>query len=147
MAHDHTEHSHSHVGHSHAGHNHAPADFGRAFAIGVALNLGFVAAEAGFGVWAHSLALLADAGHNLSDVFGLLLAWGASALVRRKPTERHTYGLRRTSILAALFNAIILLIAVGAIAWAAIGRFNNPAPVAGETVIWVALVGIAINAG
>ena len=94
---------------------------------------------------AQSLALLADAGHKLSDVLGLLLAWGASALARRPPTQRRTYGLRRSSILAALFNAIFLLVSVGAIAWEAIRRFNQPADVAGKTVIWVALVGIAIN--
>jgi len=96
-------------------------------------------------VLAQSLALLADAGHKLSDVLGLLLAWGASALARRPPTQRRTYGLRRSSILAALFNAIFLLVSVGAIAWEAIRRFNQPADVAGKTVIWVALVGIAIN--
>lgn len=140
--HDHSPHEHSHGG---LGHSHAPANFGRAFAIGVALNIAFVVVEAGFGGWAHSLALLADAGHNLSDVFGLLLAWGAIALARRRPTERRTYGLRSSSILAALFNAIFLLVAVGAIAWAAIGRLFNPAPIGEETVIWVALVGIIIN--
>lgn len=145
MAHDHNEHGHEGHAHGGLGHSHAPTNFGRAFAIGIALNIGFVAVEAVFGVLAHSLALLADAGHNLSDVFGLLLAWGASALVRRRPTERRTYGLRRSSILAALFNALFLLVAVGAIAWEAVHRFNAPAPVAGKTVIWVALVGIAIN--
>lgn len=146
MPHEHHDHHH---GHSHGGlgHSHAPANFGRAFAIGVALNVGFVIVEAGFGAFANSLALLADAGHNLSDVFGLLLAWGAFALANRRPTERRTYGFRRSSILAALFNAIFLLIAVGAIAWAAIGRFSNPAPVGGETVVWVALAGIIINGG
>lgn len=139
-------HGHHHHDHSHGlGHSHAPANFGRAFAIGVTLNAGFVVAEAVFGGLAHSLALLADAGHNLSDVFGLLLAWGAIALARRRPTERRTYGMRRSSILAALFNAIFLLVAVGAIAWAAIGRLLNPAPVGEETVIWVALTGIIIN--
>lgn len=141
MSHEHCDHGHSHS----LGHNHAPTNFGRAFAVGIVLNIGFVVVEAGFGAYAHSLALMADAGHNLSDVFGLLLAWGAFALANRRPTERRTYGLRRSSILAALFNAIFLLIAVGAIAWAAIGRFSNPAPVGGETVIWVALVGIVIN--
>jgi len=145
MSHEHCDHDHHH-GHSHGlGHSHAPTNFGRAFAIGIALNVGFVIVEAAFGGVAHSLALLADAGHNLSDVFGLLLAWGAFALSARRPTERHTYGLRRSSILAALFNAIILLIAVGAIAWAAVGRLANPSPVGGETVIWVALIGIFIN--
>lgn len=127
------------------GHRHAPANFGRAFAVGVALNTGFVVMEAAYGLAAHSLALLADAGHNLSDVLGLLLAWGAAALSRRGPTPRRTYGLRRSSILAALFNALLLLVAVGGIAWEAIGRLRDPAPVVGGTVIWVALVGIGVN--
>ncbi len=139
MAHDH---GHTHGGH---GHSHAPASFGRAFAIGIALNAGFIVVEATFGILAHSLALVADAGHNLSDVLGLVLAWGASVLVRRRPTARRTYGLRRSSILAALFNAVFLLVAIGAIAWEALGRFRHPEPVAGGTVIWVALVGIAVN--
>ena len=149
--HDHSqEHHHDHgdePGHSHGGlgHAHAPASFNKAFAIGTALNLAFVVVEAVFGITSHSLALLADAGHNLSDVFGLLLAWGASALVKSVPTQRHTYGLRSSTILAALFNAILLLVAVGAIGWEAIQRFQKPAPVAGTTVMWVALVGIIIN--
>jgi cobalt-zinc-cadmium efflux system protein len=127
-------------------HSHAPANFGRAFAIGAALNLSFIAVETVWGVRAHSLALLADAGHNLSDVLGLLLAWGAGSLARRAPSERRTYGLRRSSTLAAL-NALLLLIAVGGIAWEAVGRFSHPSPVAGRTVIWVAAVGIAVNGG
>ncbi len=135
-------HDHAHGG---AGHSHAPKNFGKAFAIGVALNLGFVVVELVFGLRAHSLALVADAGHNLSDVLGLLLAWGASALARTAPTQRRTYGLRGSSILAALFNAIFLLVSVGAIAWEAIRRFNQPAEVGGNIVISVALVGIAIN--
>src|SRR5690242_9773174 len=126
-------------------HQHGPATYNRAFAIGIALNLGFVAAEAFYGYLAHSLALVADAGHNLSDVLGLLLAWGASILAQRQPTQRRTYGLRRSSILAALINAVVLLIAVGGIAWEAIRRLSDPNPVAGGTVIWVAVVGIAIN--
>ncbi len=134
------------MAHEHApGHSHAPADYGRAFAIGIALNSGFVVVEATFGILSHSLALVADAGHNLSDVLGLFLAWGASILVRRRPTARRTYGLRRSSILAALLNAVFLLVAIGAIAWEAVGRFAHPQPVAGGTVIWVALVGIAVN--
>ncbi|HEX5502947.1 MAG TPA: cation diffusion facilitator family transporter [Thermomicrobiales bacterium] len=141
MAHQHHGHHH---GHEH-GHSHAPANFGRAFAIGAALNLGFVAAEAVFGLLAGSLALVADAGHNLGDVLGLLLAWGATLLMRRRPTPRRTYGLRRSTILAALANAVILLVAVGAIAWEAILRLLHPAPVAERTVIVVALVGIAVN--
>ena len=130
--------------HSH-GHNHGQANYNRAFVIGIALNSGFVILETLYGFLAHSLALLADAGHNLSDVLGLLLALGASILARRPATQRHTYGLRRSSILAALFNAIFLLIAVGGIAWEAVQRFSNPSPVAGGTVIGVAAVGIVIN--
>lgn len=129
-----------------AGHVHAPATFGSAFAIGITLNLGFVIVEVVYGIFAHSLALVADAGHNLGDVLGLLLAWGATFLARTAPTERRTYGLRSSSILAALFNAIFLLIAVGAIAWEAIRRFGNPTAVEPGTVIWVAVVGIGINA-
>jgi cobalt-zinc-cadmium efflux system protein len=135
------------AGHSHAagGHTHAPASFGSAFAIGITLNLGFVIIEVVYGVFAHSLALVADAGHNMGDVLGLLLAWGATFLARTAPTERRTYGLRSSSILAALFNAIFLLITVGAIAWEAIRRFGDPTVVEGKTVIWVAIVGIVIN--
>ena len=119
--------------------------FTNAFAVGVALNDGYVFFEAIFGILGHSLALLADAGHNLSDVLGLLLAWGASAMAKSIPTKRRTYGLRGTSILAALFNAIFLLVSVGAIAWEAVRRFNAPADVAATTVIWVSLLGIGIN--
>ena len=131
--------------HSHDDHSHAPANFNKAFVIGIALNAGYVVFEAFFGLLGHSLALVADAGHNLSDVLGLLLAWGASAMAKTLPTKRKTYGLRGTSILAALFNAIFLLVSVGAIAWEALRRFNNPAEVAARTVIWVSLLGIAIN--
>lgn len=129
----------------HEGHDHAPKNFAAAFAIGTTLNFGFVVVEVVFGLYAHSLALVADAGHNMGDVLGLLLAWGASILARSAPTARRTYGLRSSSILAALFNAIFLLISVGAIAWEAIRRFNDPTEVAGWTVIWVSAVGIAIN--
>ena len=142
MAHAHS-HDHHH-GHDH-GHSHVPKDFDRAFAIGVALNVGFVLIEVVFGLLSNSLALLADAGHNFSDVLALLLAWGASVLVRKLPTQRHTYGLRRTSVLAALTNALILLVAVGAIAWEAILRFGHPESVESGTVIFVATVGILIN--
>ena len=144
---------HAHAGHAHdasgrgGSHHHAPANFDRAFAIGVGLNLAFVVAEAIFGLRAHSLALLADAGHNLSDVLGLALAWAASVLARREPTPRFTYGLRRFSILAAVANAGMLLIAVGAIAIEAIQRFRHPEPVASATVMIVAAIGIVINAG
>ena len=129
------------------GHTHAPANYGRAFAIGVALNLAFVILEAIYGRLSHSLALVADAGHNLSDVLGLVLAWGAMMLARRRPTPERTYGFRRSSILAALINAAVLLISVGAIAWEAVGRVSSPHPVAETTVIWVASIGILINAG
>lgn len=127
------------------GHSHAPANYNMAFAAGIALNTVFIVAEVVYGLRAHSLALVADAGHNLSDVLGLLLAWGAVALSRRLPTKRYTYGLRRSSILAALFNAMLLLIAVGGIAWEAVLRFAHPQPVVGGTVIVVAGIGIAIN--
>lgn len=126
-------------------HQHAPADFGRAFAVGIALNLGFVAVEAGFGVWSHSVALLADAGHNLSDVLGLVVAWAAAELSKRAPSRRFTYGLRGSSILAALFNAVFLLLAAGAIAWEAVHRLLDPAPVASGTVMAVAAAGIVVN--
>jgi cobalt-zinc-cadmium efflux system protein len=145
--HSHSGHNHTH-GHGHAhSHAHGPAaqDFSRAFAIGVALNIGFVVVEAAYGFLANSLALLADAGHNLSDVLGLLLAWGAAALVKRRPTARHTYGLKRSSILASLANAILLLVAVGMIVWEAVHRLGQPQPVAETTVLWVAAVGIVIN--
>ena len=127
------------------GHSHAPASFGTAFAVGITLNLGFVILEAAYGIFAHSLALIADAGHNLGDVLSLLLAWGASYLARTAPTERRTYGLRSSSILAALFNAIFLLITVGAIAWEAVRRFGDPTTVEARTVIWIAMIGIVIN--
>ena len=150
MAHTHSAHDDSH-GHDHGravhghGHAHATADFGRAFAIGIALNIGFVGVETVYGVLANSMALLADAGHNLSDVLGLVVAWVAAALAKRPPGGRYTYGLRGSSILAALFNAVFLLVAVGAIAWEAIRRFSDPGPVAGTTVMAVAGVGILIN--
>jgi len=126
-------------------HRHAPVDFGPAFAIGAALNLTFVAVEASYGVLANSLALLADAGHNLGDVLGLLLAWGATHLVKRAPTRERTYGYKRSSIAAALGNAIILLITVGAIALEAIRRLAAPEESASDTVIVVAAIGILVN--
>ncbi len=129
-------------GHSHG---HAPASFGRAFLIGITLNLGFVVIEAIYGLLSHSLSLVADAGHNLSDVLGLALAWGASILVRRLPTQRRTYGLRRSSILVSLFNAVVLLVSIGIIAWEAVLRLLHPQPVASGIVMAVAAVGIAVN--
>ena len=127
-------------------HGHAPANFGAAFAIGVALNFGFVVVEVIYGLFANSVALLADAGHNLGDVLGLGVSWLASELVKRAPTARFTYGLRGSSILAALFNAVILLVTVGGISWEAIKRLGAPAPVAGMTIMIVAAVGIVVNA-
>jgi cobalt-zinc-cadmium efflux system protein len=150
-AHDHGAHSHGHShGHSHAPghvHHHAPASFDRAFAIGVSLNVAFVIAEVVIGIRQHSLALTADAGHNLGDVLGLVLAWAGVVLARRGPTPRRTYGLRRFSILAAIGNAGILLIAVGAIVVEAIDRLQHPEPVAGGVVSVVAAMGIVINLG
>ena len=143
--HDHHAHDHAHGHHGHA-HVHAPANFGKAFAIGIALNFGFVAVEAIYGFLSNSVALLADAGHNLGDVLGLGVAWLASELVKRAPTDRFTYGLRGSSILAALFNAVFLLVTVGAISWEAIRRLGSPEPVAGKTIMVVAAIGIVINA-
>jgi cobalt-zinc-cadmium efflux system protein len=133
--------------HHHHDHTHAPTNHNRAFVIGVTLNVAFVIIEAGYGFAVNSLALLADAGHNLSDVLGLLLAWGASFLASRPPTKRYTYGLRRSSILAALFNAILLLVAMGGIAWEAVRSFTHENHVPGITIIIVALIGVAINTG
>ena len=134
-------------------HSHQPARdpgasrFDRAFAIGVALNTGFVLVEWIFGVLANSLALIADASHNLGDVLSLLLAWGAAALARRPPAARFTYGLRSTTILAALTNAALLLVITGGIAWEAVIRFRSPASVDAAVVVWVAALGIAVNTG
>ena len=133
------------AGHEHA-HQHGPSDHGRAFAIGVSLNVALVVAQAVYGVLANSVALLADASHNLSDVLGLLLAWGATILAKRLPSQRFTYGLRSSSILAALANGAFLLLATGGIAREAITRFTHPQPVAGTTVIVVAAIGIVVNA-
>jgi cobalt-zinc-cadmium efflux system protein len=141
----HAHHHHGHGADYGPSHDPAPADFSRAFAIGIALNLTFVVVEAVFGIYGHSVALLSDAGHNLGDVLGLAVAWGATVLSRRPPTPRYTYGLGGTSILAALLNALFLLIAVGAISWEAVQRLMNPAPVAGGIVMIVAAIGIAVN--
>ncbi|MFL5252977.1 MAG: cation diffusion facilitator family transporter [Rhodopila sp.] len=147
-------HDHHHDGHDrghHHGigghHHHAPASFGRAFAIGIALNVTYVVLEAIFGLKADSLALLSDAGHNLSDVLGLLLAWGGAWLAGRGPTPRRTYGYKRGPVLASLANAVILLVAIGAIGLEAIRRLIEPAPVATGTILWVAVVGVIVNAG
>jgi len=146
VSHDHGHEHHGHGGGGHS-HSHAPADFGRAFVIGILLNTGFIVLEVIFGLLSDSLALLADAGHNLSDVFGLVLAWVASLLAKRVATSRRTYGWKRSTVLAALFNALLLLIGVGAIAWEAIQRFGQPPAVSGITVAWVAALGIAVNGG
>ena len=140
MSHDHGGHPHDHSAHAHA-----PASFGTAFAIGIALNLGFVVIEAVYGLLSNSVSLLADAGHNLSDVLGLGVAWLATVLARRAPTARFTYGMRGSSILAALFNAVFLLVTVGGLSWEAIRRLGSPEPVAGKTMMAVAAIGILVN--
>ena len=126
-------------------HNHQIGNYNRAFAIGVILNVIFVAIEAGYGVAAGSLALIADAGHNLTDVLSLLLAWGAALLATKPATEKRTYGFRKVTIMASLASAILLLVALGGITWEAIGRFFDPKPVEGMTVIAVAAIGVVIN--
>ncbi len=141
----HHDHDHGAPGHSH-GHAHAPATFDRAFAIGIGLNLAYVLTEAGFGLVNDSVALLADAGHNLSDVLGLAVAWGGAALARTPPSKRFTYGLKGSTILAALSNALLLLVALGAIVLEAAQRLAEPRDVPGLTVSAVAAVGIAVNA-
>src|SRR5690349_4341121 len=132
------------AGHDHS-HSHGAADFGRAFAIGIALNLGFVAVEAVYGFIANSMSLLADAGHNLSDVLGLVVAWAGAVMAKRAPSPRFTYGLKKAPILAALANSLFLLIAIGAIGAEAIRRLFHPSPTEGATVMVVAGVGIVIN--
>jgi len=126
-------------------HHHVPPDYNRAFAAGVALNIAFVVVEAVFGVLSNSLALLTDAGHNLSDVLGLLLAWGAAALARRRPSARRTYGFSRATIIASLFSGLLLMGAVGAIGWEAVSRLMAPAQPAGKTIMIVAAIGVVIN--
>jgi cobalt-zinc-cadmium efflux system protein len=152
MAHHHHDHAQDHVhdhahGHGHAGHSHAPDSFGAAFAVGALLNAAFVVAELVFGYTANSLALISDAVHNFSDVIALLLAWCGAWLAGKQPTETHTYGYRRASILAALFNAGLLLVAVGGIIVEALNRLHEPASVAGWTVVWVAAAGVVVNGG
>jgi cobalt-zinc-cadmium efflux system protein len=144
----HREHRHDHGDdhdHGRAAHVRAPASFGAAFAIGIGLNLGFVGVEAAYGFFANSVALLADASHNLGDVLGLGAAWLASELTKRTPSGRFTYGLRGSSILAALFNSVFLMLTVGAISLEAIRRLGAPEPVAGKTVMIVAAVGVFVN--
>jgi cobalt-zinc-cadmium efflux system protein len=142
----HANHGHSHDhSHGHAHHHADPQSGGRAFVVAIALNTAFVAVEFGFGLLANSTALLADAGHNLSDVLGLVMAWAAVLMSRRTPDLRFTYGLRSSSILAALGNAIFLLVACGAIAWEAVQRFSHPEPIVSGTVMLVAAAGIVVN--
>ena len=128
-------------------HTHNTMNVHSAFAVGIALNTAYIMIEVIYGLKADSLALLADAGHNTSDVLSLLVAWGATSMAQKKPTQHRTYGFRRTTILASLVNAIILLIAIGAVAWEAIQRISHPQPVVAGVMIWVASVGVLINAG
>lgn len=152
--HDHKGHKHAHQhdhddhhGHSHgiSGHTHEPANYGPAFLIGITLNTAFIVAEAIYGLKSHSLALLADAGHNVSDVLGLIMAWAAVLAAKRKPSARYTYGLQSSTILAALANAIFLLVATGAIIWEGFVRLQNPVATGSMTIIVVAAIGIAVN--
>ncbi|QDZ06221.1 cation transporter [Sphingomonas panacisoli] len=152
-AHDHGkahkhDHGHSHAGHSHGpgGHHHGPLTFDRAFAIGISLNILFVIVEFGLGFVSQSVALMADAGHNLSDVLGLAVAWAGATLARRGATKRFTYGFKASTILAALINALLLLMAMGAIVFEAVMRFGQPAEVKGAVVVVVAAIGILVNA-
>jgi cobalt-zinc-cadmium efflux system protein len=145
-SHDHGNAHGAHMARATAGRGHAPADFGWAFAIGIVLNVAYVIAEAGYGIVSHSLALLADAGHNLGDVLALAAAWGAAILGRRRPAGRYTYGLRGSTILVAIGNAILLLVITGGIAWEAIRRLlQAPEPLSGLTIVIVAAVGVVIN--
>lgn len=163
MAAQHQHHDHDHAGHDHHGahddhhhghghgaghaHHHAPANFDRAFAIGITVNILFVAIEAFYGWKVNSLALLADAGHNLGDVAGLVLAWGGALAGKLRPDARYTYGWKRASILAAFVNAVLLLVAMGSLAWEAIGRLSAPEATQGWTVMAVAGIGIFVNLG
>src|SRR5437667_4107233 len=144
-SHDHSQLHGAHGAHGMAAHGHARPNFGRAFAIGVALNAAYVVAEVFYGVVSHSLALLADAGHNLGDVLALAAAWGASILGQRRPAGRYTYGFRGSTILVALGNAVLLLVITGGIAWEAIRRLQSPEPLSGMIVVIVAAIGVVIN--
>ena len=145
--HGHHDHDHDHGAHRHGPghHHHAPGRFGRAFAIGIALNGAFILAEVAGGAYGHSVALLADAGHNVSDVLGLVAAWLAQSLSRRAPTARFTYGLGSSSILAALLNAILLLVVVGGLTLEALQRLAAPTPVEGGLVMAIAAAGVVLN--
>ncbi|UOQ73669.1 cation diffusion facilitator family transporter [Hymenobacter cellulosilyticus] len=138
-------HSHDHHSHDHHHHSHAPAEFGRAFGIGIALNVAFVIAEVVGGLWANSTALLSDAGHNLSDVLSLALAWGAAVLAKRRSSARYTYGYKGATIQAALINAALLYAALGAILWETIEHLRHPEPVNGKLVMLLAGLGIVVN--
>jgi cobalt-zinc-cadmium efflux system protein len=140
MGHDHS-HAHAHD------HSHGPAEYGRVFALGIALNLAFVVVEVVYGLVGHSVALLADAAHNVGDIVGLALSWGATALATLRPSTRRTFGFRRTTIIASVSNALVLLFMTGALTWESILRLMNPEPAHGKTMIVVALVGAVINAG
>ena len=165
--HAHHDHDHGHHGHEHApaaaglavhdhlgrgshaghAHHHAPANFDRAFAIGITVNILFVAIEAFYGWKVNSLALLADAGHNLGDVAGLVMAWGGALAGKLRPDARYTYGWKRASIFAAFVNAVLLLVAMGSLAWEAVSRLSAPEPMQGVTVMTVAAIGIVVNLG
>ena len=160
MGHGHAHHAHNHGAHAESdeasdchglhdrhGHHHAPKDFGGAFILAIILNTGFVVVEAGFGFVYGSMALIADAGHNLSDVLALLLAWGASIAARRAPCERYTYGYKSSTILAALANAVLLAVAIGGILYETTHRLLTPAEPQGMVMVVVAGIGILINAG
>ena len=141
--HHHHHHDHKHEHHHH--HHHDHKDYGKAFLFGILLNAGFVVIEGAYGFFTHSLALVADAGHNLSDVAGLIMAWGAFWLSRKRPNQYFTFGLRKSSILSALFNSLLLMIAVGMILWEAISRFKNPNPIDSHSVMIIAGIGIFVN--
>ena len=141
----HAAHDHGHAHHGH--HHHAPANFDRAFAIGITANILFVAIEAFYGWRVNSLALLADAGHNLGDVAGLVMAWGGAMAAKLRPDSRYTYGWKRATIFAAFVNAVVLLVAMGSLAWEAVLRLREPEPIAGVTVMIVAAIGIVVNLG
>jgi cobalt-zinc-cadmium efflux system protein len=147
--HDHDHgHDHAHGAHHHHEHHHAPrssASYGRAFAVGISLNVVFIVVEVFYGIASGSIALVSDATHNLTDVLGLALAWAAFLLARRKPSRRRTYGFRKTTVLAALVNAVLLLVAVGGVAWEAIGRLSQRGPIDARVVMWVAAFGVLVN--
>ena len=147
MAHDHEHDQHAHpaAAGDHHDHQHGPTSYGRAFAIGISLNIAIVVIEVIYGLLSHSMALVADAGHNTGDVLGLALAWGATVLAKRTPSTKRTYGLRRMSILVALANAVVLLVATGGVGWEAIRRLGDPGTVDARTVMVVAAIAVAIN--